>query len=88
MTKQFIISERSFAGNSIDIFFALSSNNDILGLEIDNITCESSSGSTLKIRGKALQLNTASSSGSSIDYKGSPKTVIKEESSGGSVSKE
>ena len=34
LTKQFIIFERSFAGNSTDIFFALSSNNGILGLEI------------------------------------------------------
>ena len=32
-TKQFIIFERSFAGNSTDIFFALTSNNGILGLE-------------------------------------------------------
>lgn len=32
-TKQFIIFERSFAGNSTDIFFALSNNNGILGLE-------------------------------------------------------
>ncbi len=32
-TKQFIIFERSFAGNSTDIFFALSSNNGVLGLD-------------------------------------------------------
>ncbi|MEO5776625.1 MAG: hypothetical protein ABIQ27_06950 [Flavobacterium sp.] len=32
-TKQFIIFERSFAGNSTDIFFSLSSNNAVLGLE-------------------------------------------------------
>ena len=31
--KQFIIFERSFAGNSTDIFFALSNNNGVLGLE-------------------------------------------------------
>jgi hypothetical protein len=35
-------------------------------LEIDTIQCESSSGSSLDIQGKALQLTTASSSGSSI----------------------
>lgn len=33
-TKQFIIFERSFAGNSTDIFFALSNNNGVLGLEL------------------------------------------------------
>ena len=32
-TKQFIIFERSFAGNSTDILFSLTSNNGILGLE-------------------------------------------------------
>ncbi len=32
-TKQYLIFERSFAGNSTDIFFALSSNNGVLGLE-------------------------------------------------------
>ncbi len=32
-TKQFIIFERSFAGNSTDILFALTNNNGILGLE-------------------------------------------------------
>ena len=33
LTKQFIIFERSFAGNSTDIFFALSSSNGVLALE-------------------------------------------------------
>jgi len=33
-TKQFIIFERSFAGNSTDILFSLSNNNGILGLEV------------------------------------------------------
>lgn len=32
-TKQFIIFERSFAGNSTDIFFSLASNNGVLSLE-------------------------------------------------------
>ncbi|MCF6128861.1 hypothetical protein L1S35_04200 [Flavobacterium sp. AS60] len=32
-TKQFIIFERSFAGNSTDIFFSLANNNNILSLE-------------------------------------------------------
>ena len=33
-TKQFIIFERSFAGNSTNILFSLSSNNAIIGLEV------------------------------------------------------
>ncbi|QBZ98239.1 hypothetical protein [Flavobacterium sangjuense] len=32
-TKQFIVFERSFAGNSTNVFFNLTSNNGILGLE-------------------------------------------------------
>ncbi len=32
-TKQFIIFERSFAGNATDILFALTSNNGVLGIE-------------------------------------------------------
>ncbi|MDN3677335.1 hypothetical protein QWY90_08400 [Flavobacterium paronense] len=37
LTKQFIIFERSFAGNSTDILFALSSNNGVLGLETQQL---------------------------------------------------
>ena len=33
LTKQYMVFERSFAGNSSNIFFALSSNNGILGVE-------------------------------------------------------
>lgn len=55
-----------FTGTDVTIKTS-SGSEAILALEIDNITCESTSGSTLKIRGKALQLNTASSSGSSIE---------------------
>lgn len=33
-TKQFIIFERSFAGNATDILFSLSNNNGVLGLEL------------------------------------------------------
>lgn len=32
-TKQYIIFERSFAGNSTNIFFSLTNNNEVLGLE-------------------------------------------------------
>ena len=55
-----------FKGTDVNVKTS-SGSEAILALEFDNITCESSSGSTLKIRGKALQLNTASSSGSSIE---------------------
>jgi hypothetical protein len=34
LTKQKIVYERSFAGNSTDIFFALSSNNGVLAVEV------------------------------------------------------
>lgn len=33
-TKQYIIFERSFAGNATDIFFSLYNNNGVLGLEV------------------------------------------------------
>jgi hypothetical protein len=33
-TKQYIVFERSFAGNSTDIFFSLYNNNGVLGLEV------------------------------------------------------
>ena len=36
-------------------------------LEYENVSCETSSGSTVTISGKALQLQTNSSSGSDID---------------------
>ncbi|MEM0542152.1 hypothetical protein WFZ85_05965 [Flavobacterium sp. j3] len=36
-TKQQMIFERSFAGNSTNIYFALSSNNGVLGLEIQQL---------------------------------------------------
>ena len=39
--KQAIIFERSFAGNSTDIFFSLSSNNGILGLEMQQLQSSS-----------------------------------------------
>ena len=57
-----------------------------LSLEIDNIRCESSSGSTLKVKGKALQLNTKSSSGSSIEAEDLlVNDVIAQSSSGSST---
>lgn len=37
LTKQFVIFERSFAGNSTDILFALYNNNGILGLEMQQL---------------------------------------------------
>ena len=41
LTKQFIIFERSFAGNSTTLFFALSNNNGILGLETQQLQSSS-----------------------------------------------
>ena len=41
LTKQFVIFERSFAGNSTDILFALSSNNGVLGLETQQLQSSS-----------------------------------------------
>jgi len=38
LTKQHMIFERSFAGNSTNIFFALSSNNGVLGLETQQLS--------------------------------------------------
>lgn len=37
LTKQAVIFERSFAGNSTNIFFALSNTNGVLGLEIQQL---------------------------------------------------
>lgn len=38
LTKQHLIFERSFAGNSTNIFFALSNNNGVLGLETQQLS--------------------------------------------------
>jgi len=37
-TKQFIIYERSFAGNSNNIFFSLTNNNGVIGIETQQLT--------------------------------------------------
>ncbi|MGL2967034.1 head GIN domain-containing protein [Flavobacterium sp. XGLA_31] len=51
-----------------DLFVKSSSgSNAELTIEFDNIKCETTSGSSLTVKGKALQLKTASSSGSTID---------------------
>jgi hypothetical protein len=72
LTNLEVTSGSSVSSNGIfkgtDINVKTSSGSEaILALEIDNIRCETTSGSTIKIRGKALRLNTASSSGSSIE---------------------
>ena len=40
-TKQYMIFERSFAGNTTDIFFSLTNTNGILGLEVQQIISSS-----------------------------------------------
>ena len=55
-----------FTGTDINVKTSSGSDANI-AVEIDNVICESTSGSKLTIRGKALQLNTTSSSGSSIE---------------------
>jgi hypothetical protein len=54
-----------FRGTDINVKTS-SGSEIILVLEIDNIVCEASSGSTLSIKGKALQFKSSSSSGSNI----------------------
>ena len=56
----------TFNGTDINVKTSSGSEAD-LSLEFDNVRCESSSGSTLTVKGKALKLKTDSSSGSSID---------------------
>ena len=73
--------------NGIDINVKTSSGSEAdLSLEFDNVRCESSSGSTIAVKGKALKLTTASSSGSEIDAQGLlVNDVISESTSGSST---
>ena len=57
-----------------------------VSIEYDVVKCESTSGSTLKVNGKALKLTTHSSSGSSINAEGLlVNNVVAESSSGSST---
>lgn len=55
-----------------------------LDLEFDSINCETSSGSSLKVKGKALKLTTDSGQGSSIDAQNLLVNDIVSEASSGS----
>ena len=80
-----VSSNSVFRGTDIDVKTS-SGSETILKLEIDNIFCEASSGSTLSIKGKALQLKSSASSGSSIIAKDLlVNNVIAQSSSGSSI---
>jgi hypothetical protein len=58
-----------------------------VNVESDNITCDSGSGSTINIEGKALKFKTSAASGATIDaQKLLANEVEADASSGGSVS--
>jgi len=61
-----ISSKNTFKGSSIALKSSSGSEIDAF-LEYENVNCESTSGSTITVSGKALKLETASSSGSEID---------------------
>lgn len=75
-----------FTGTDIEVKTS-SGSETILSLEIDNIICESSSGSTVTLRGKSLNLTTISKSGSSIDATDLLANEITSKSSSGSSTK-
>lgn len=61
-----ISSKNTIKGTSIKVKSSSGSEIDAV-LEYENVNCESSSGSTITVAGKALKLETASSSGSEIN---------------------
>lgn len=75
-----------FTGTEIDIKTSSGSENN-LNIEFDKIACQSTSGSTLNIKGKALCLTTRSSSGSTFDGSELIANEIDSESSSGSSTK-
>lgn len=72
-----------FAGNEIDVKTSSGSETN-LTIEFDKIAFQSTSGSTLIARGKALRLTTRSSSGSTIDARELLANDVNSESSSGS----
>ena len=77
------ITKNTFNGTNIEVKTSSGSEAD-LSLEYDVIKCESTSGSSLAIKGIALQLNTHSASGSEIDTQGLLVNEVVSESSSGS----
>lgn len=74
-----------FKGTEIVVKTSSGSESNV-NLEFDKIQCESSSGSSIILKGKALDLNTDSSSGSSIDARDLlVNNVVSESTSGSST---
>ena len=78
-----VSTSNTFSGTDIDVI-ASSGSEANLSLEFDTRRCESSSGSTLTLKGKSLKLKTDSSSGSEIDAKGLLVNDVVSESTSGS----
>jgi Putative auto-transporter adhesin, head GIN domain len=76
-------------GKALSLSSSSSSGSEIAAgdLMVNEITAESTSGSSSIVHPIEL-LRAKASSGGSIEYNHSPKTITKEESSGGSISKE
>jgi hypothetical protein len=75
--------KNTFDGTDFNVKTSSGSEADV-SIEYDVVKCESTSGSTLKINGKALKLTTNSSSGSSINAQGLLVNDVVAESSSGS----
>lgn len=78
-----VSTKNTFNGTDINVKTSSGSEAD-LSLEYDAIKCKSTSGSSLAVKGKALQLNTHSSSGSTIDAQSLLVNDVVSESSSGS----
>lgn len=76
--------KNTFYGTDIDVKATSGSDAD-LNLEFDAVRCETSSGSSLTVKGKALKLTTESSSGSEIDAHGLLVNEVVSESTSGSA---
>ena len=70
---------------SLDTSSSSGSEIDADNLIANDVTAQSSSGSSTDVHA-AVSIQAKASSGSSVEFKGSPKNVTKDESSGGSVS--
>jgi hypothetical protein len=78
-----VSSKNTFDGTYLSVKTSSGSETDI-NIEYDVVKCESTSGSTLTVNGKALKLITNSSSGSSINAHGLLVNDVVAESSSGS----
>ena len=78
-----VSSKNTFDGTYLNVKTSSGSETDI-NIEYDVVKCESTSGSTLTVNGKALKLITNSSSGSSINAQGLLVNDVVAESSSGS----